>query len=159
MTPDQPVVVEEADGTHQWVQSGSALVLVDESIYSLETIHGAAYLFIDSCFVFLDRESDNKILVRLTPRTEIDEAGLIALAGEFCNELLNQALRFKLAKSTARIREYYTAAALRASVATPAIDALLAQLEAEELGEDPLDIMVPWEDKYVDVLGGDGDAK
>lgn len=159
MTPDQPVVVDEANGTRQWVQSGSALVLVDETIYSLEAIHGAAYLFIDRCFVFLDRESDDKILVRLTPRTEIDEADLIALAGEFCNELLNQTLRVNLAKSTAHIREYYTAAALRASVATPAIDALLAQLEAEELDDDPLDIMVPWEDKYDDVPSGVGDAK
>ena len=47
-----------------------------------------------------------------------------------------------------RIREYYTAAALRAAASAPSVDDLLAELESEELLEDPLEIMVPWEEKH-----------
>jgi hypothetical protein len=61
---------------------------------------------------------------------------------------LSQALRLKLSEATSRIREYYTAAALRAATSAPSIDDLLAELESEELGEDPLEIMVPWEEKH-----------
>jgi len=57
-------------------------------------------------------------------------------------------MRLRLSQATARIREYYTAAALRAAASVPSIDDLLAELESEELGEDPLQIMVPWEEKH-----------
>jgi hypothetical protein len=55
--------------------------------------------------------------------------------------------RLRLAQATTRIREYYTAAALRAAVSAPSVDDLLAELDAEELGDDPLEISVPWEEK------------
>src|SRR6185369_8211413 len=86
--------------------------------------------------------------VRLTARSSATPADLDALAGEFVNELVSQATRLRLSQGTARIREYYTAAALRAAAATPSVDELLAELESEELLEDPLEIMVPWEEKH-----------
>ena len=123
---------------------------VDETLYPLEAIYGACYLFLERCFVYLSRPQPQTVEVRLTARGSATAAELDALAGEFANELLSQALRLRLSQSTARIREYYTAAALRtaASTSTPSIDELLAELEAEELGEDPLEIMVPWEEKH-----------
>jgi His-Xaa-Ser system protein HxsD len=121
---------------------------VDETVYPLEAIYGGCYLFVDRCFVFLSRPSERVVTVRLTSRGPATAAELDALAGEFLNELLSQAARLRLSQATARIREYYTAAALRAAASAPSVDDLLAELDSEELGDDPLEIMVPWEEKH-----------
>ena len=121
---------------------------LDESVYPLEAVYGACYLFVEKCFIYLSRSKPQVVDVRLTARGPATPAELDALAGEFANELLSQATRLRLSHATARIREYYTAAALRAAASAPSIDDLLAELESEELGEDPLEIMVPWEEKH-----------
>jgi His-Xaa-Ser system protein HxsD len=121
---------------------------VDEGLYPLEALYGACYVFIDRCFVYLSRAADGSVSVRLTARASASASGLDDLAGEFANELLSQVTRLRLSQATARLREYYTAAALRAATSAPSIDELLAELESEELLEDPLEIMVPWEEKY-----------
>ncbi len=124
---------------------------LDESLYSLEAVYGACALFLDRCFVHLARPQSQCVRVRLTSQEEASAEQLDSLAGEFANELLSQSMRLQLTQSTARIREYYTAAALRAATAAPIVDDLLAELESDELLEDPLEIMVPWEEKH----GGD----
>ncbi len=121
---------------------------VDESIYPLDAIYGACYLFVEKCFVYLSRPKPQVVTARLTSRTPATPAELDALAGEFANELLSQATRLRLSQATTHIRDYYTAAALRAAASAPSVDDLLAELEAEELLEDPLEIMVPWEEKH-----------
>lgn len=121
---------------------------VDETLYPLEAIYGACYLFLDRCFVYLSRPQEAMVRVRLTAREPATSAELDALAGELANELLSQVTRLRLAQATARIREYYTAAALRAATAAPSVDELLAELESEELLDEPLEIMVPWEEKH-----------
>lgn len=126
---------------------------IDESLYPLEAIYGACYVFIDRCFIYLSRPKDAEVRVQLTTRAAATEADLDLLAGEFANELLSQVTRLRLSQATTRIREYYTAAALRAATSAPSIDELLAELESEELLEDPLEIMVPWEEKYGEQQG------
>lgn len=121
---------------------------IDESVYPLEAVYGACYLFLERCFVYLSRSRPQVVNVRLTAREPAAPPELDALAGEFANELLSQSLRLRLSQSTSRIREYYTAAALRAATSSPSVDDLLAELESEELLEDPLEIMVPWEEKH-----------
>jgi His-Xaa-Ser system protein HxsD len=118
---------------------------VDETLYPRGAIYGAAYLFIDRCFVFLGRAGAGAVAVRLKTREPADVAALDALAGEFANELLNQALRDQIARSTAHIREYYMARAFSAQQSHASIDALLAELDKEELEEASLEISVPWE--------------
>jgi len=120
---------------------------VDETVYPLEAVYGGCYLFVDRCFVFLFRPRERIVTVRLTSRGPATPAELDALAGEFANELLSQVTRLRLSQATARIREYYTAAALRAAASAPSVDDLLAELDSEELGDDPLEILVPWEEK------------
>ncbi len=121
---------------------------VDESVYPLEALYGACYLFLERCFVYLSRPSPQTVDVRLTSREPAAAAELEVLAGEFANELLSQALRLRLSQATGRIREFYTVAALRAAASAPSVDELLAELESEDLLEDPLEIMVPWEEKH-----------
>ncbi|HMV66163.1 MAG TPA: His-Xaa-Ser system protein HxsD [Myxococcota bacterium] len=120
---------------------------LDESLYPRDAVYGAAYLFLDRCYLFFTRPSDGSVEVRLKPKDdEAGKAGLEKLAGEFANELLNQVVRQRVGEATAQIREYYMAKAFFADSNQTSIDALLAELDAEELEEDPLEIAVPWEE-------------
>lgn len=121
---------------------------VSEDIYALDTIQGAAYLFLDRCYVFLDRPADRRVAVVLKTKGEADAAALEALAGEFANELLNQALRKAVGASNAKIREFILAKAFFSVDAPSSIDKLLAELDAEEM--EPLEIPVPWETEKSD---------
>ena len=130
-----------------WSTDGRRVSFVlSESIYPRDAVYGAAYLFVGKCFLFLTRPGDDQIEVRLKPKDETDAAGLEKLAGEFANELLNQVVRQRIGESTSQIREYYMAKAFFADSNQTSIDALLAELDAEELEEDPLEISVPWEE-------------
>ena len=120
---------------------------VDETVFSLDAVYGAAYLFVDRCWIFLTRPSDGVVGVNLKSKSEeVSEAELDELAGEFSNELLNQAIRVQIGESTATLREYMMARAFFTTPVQSSIDALLAELDAEELEEDDLEISVPWED-------------
>lgn len=116
--------------------------VVSEDLYPLDAIQGAAYLFLDRAYVFLDRPADRQVVVVLKPKGSA-EVDLDALAGEFANELLNQALRKAVGASNAKIREFILAKALFSVDAPSSIDKLLAELDAEEM--EPLEIPVPWE--------------
>lgn len=118
---------------------------VQESLFPIDAIYGAAYLFVDRCWVYLSRPADAQVGVHLKPKPD-GETDLDALAGEFANELLNQSLRARIGESTATIREYYMARAFFTTPVQSSIDALLAELDAEELEDDDLEISVPWEE-------------
>ena len=128
--------------------------VIDEEIYPRDAIYGAAYLFVDRCWLFLSRPADRQVEVRLTPKEAGDQAGLEALAGEFANELLNQVLRTRVGEATREIREYYMARAFFGDDSRSSIDALLAELDAEELEEDDLEVSVPWETASPEQSGG-----
>ena len=88
----------------------TVVLQIREDIYPLDAIYGASYLFIDRCFVFLDRPEDQVVSVRLRTKDQKqsdtgneDLSVLEALVGEFANELLNQVLRFRITESTAKI--------------------------------------------------------
>lgn len=123
----------------------SARLRVDERLYPLDAIRGAAYLFLDRCFVRLDRPGDQLVDVTLKTKATPTPGQLEQLAGEFGNALLDQAVRVQVAQSTGKIREYIMARAFFTAPAQSSIDQLLAELDAEELADDPLDIQVPWE--------------
>jgi len=120
-------------------------LLVDEDLYALDAVYGAAYLFVDRCYVLLGRPQERHVRVRLKAKGETSQEELEAMAGEFSNELLNQVLRLRIGERTKKIREYTLAKAFFSQPRQQTIDALLAELDAEELDEDPLEIEVPWE--------------
>lgn len=132
--------------TFTYASDGRSVRLrVDERLYPLDAIRGAAYLFLDRCFVSLQRPEDQLVDVNLKSKGPTDEAALGDLAGEFYNALLDQAVRVQVAASSGKIREYIMARAFFAAPAQSSIDQLLAELDAEELAADDLDIQVPWE--------------
>ncbi|MCB9778819.1 MAG: His-Xaa-Ser system protein HxsD [Alphaproteobacteria bacterium] len=138
---DQEQLVDEL----QFVEDGTRVaVLVDEELYPRDAVYGAAYLFVDRAWVFLSRNDDKQIEVRLRPKDASSPEILTALAGEFANELLNQVMRVRISDSTQKIREYYMARAFFSTSTQSSIDQLLAELDEEELADDDLEISVPW---------------
>ena len=71
---------------------GSIAIEFEEGLYPKDAVYGAAYVFIDRCYVHLDRKGDRQITVRLKGKRGVAMDGE-ALAGEFENELLGQAYR------------------------------------------------------------------
>lgn len=118
---------------------------VDERIFARDILYGAAYTFLDRCWIFLKLPEDGVVEVVLRGKTDLDTAALRSLAGEFANELLHQQVRHQVGVATAPIRQYYMARAFFGDDRRASIDALLAQLDQEELREDALRIEVPWE--------------
>ena len=129
---------------HSAVDDRSVAVLVDERLYPLDAIYGAALSFVDRCWVLLDRPAADRVQVRLRSKGEASPEQLEALAGGFANALLGQAMRLRVGESTRALREYTVARAFFGDDTRATIDALLAELDAEELEDDPLEIQVPW---------------
>ena len=132
-------------------QSASADGLVmefDEGLYPKDAVYGAAYIFIDRCYVHLDRPSAGRLAVRMRPKPG-HSTPLAELAGEFENELLGQAWRRLLVEENRRIVETVTTQALAGAAGPPGLDELL-EMDADDAAafEDPLGIAVSWEDKY-----------
>lgn len=120
--------------------------IIDLSIYPLEAIYGAAYVFIERVYIFLDSRDDKKIEVCLRAKKQ-EDFSQEELEGEFMNELLNYSLRLKLSESNKKIREQIVEQALFAGLGREK-GILEKQAEKFEFEDDPLGIAVPWEDKY-----------
>ncbi len=130
---------------------------VDTGLYPVESILGTAYVFIDRCYVFLDRLPDGKVRVSLTAKPGT-ASPLGDVAGDFQNELLAQALRLRIAARHEKVREAIVARALfGAAPELPRAAPDDAQLgiepqhlpsEGDDFLDDPLGIAVPWEEKY-----------
>jgi His-Xaa-Ser system protein HxsD len=132
---------------------------IDEDLYAVDAVYSASYLFVDRCYVFLARPSEKKIRLRLRAKDEGSTTQKMeALAGEFANELLNSQLRFRLGRSTAAIREQYMARAFFGEQKSSTIAELLAELDAEEMAEEPLEISVPWESEAKPAGSGAGNG-
>jgi His-Xaa-Ser system protein HxsD len=119
----------------------------DEALYPRDAVYGAAYVFIDRCFVHLDRPADGKISVtlRLKPGST---AVLGELAGELGNELLAQAWRREIAEDGRAVVELIATRALAGAAGPPGLDDLLDLEDGGGAFEDPLGIAMSWEEKY-----------
>src|SRR6478609_8469268 len=130
----------------------------DEDLYPRDAVYGAAYIFIDRCYVFLERPAAGRISVKLTakPGSEQDPD---ALSGEFANELLGQAWRRLITNENRALIEQVSTLALSGSAGTPGLDDLMdTDIGGDTAFEDPLGIAMSWEDKYKK-KGRDGAAE
>ena len=133
------------------ILASSVTVTVDTSVYSTEAIYGAAYTFMDRAYVHLAKGVDRSIEVNLTGRTPLGEEGLRNLGGEFLNELLNQLIRINLDESGRKVREYIVAKAhFFQDQGGHEVKRLIDSAMQGAFDEDPLDIAVPWEEKFGD---------
>lgn len=126
---------------------GSVELEFEEGLYPKDAIYGAAYVFIDRCYVHLDRASDKRIKVTLQAKSGAADSP--ALAGEFQNELLGQTWRRLIVEENRQLMESITARALGGAAGPPGLDELLAMdIGDESAFEDPLGIAMSWEEKY-----------
>jgi His-Xaa-Ser system protein HxsD len=131
-------------------QTATLTLSLDVGLYPRDVLYAAAYVFIDRAYVRLDRDGP-RYLVHLRGKQALDEATLRAMAGEFGNELLAQALRLRVVRANQRLIEDITGLAIAgAAGAPPREDAALVDLEEpadDGFLDDPLGIATPWETK------------
>jgi len=127
--------------------SGAVTISFDEGLYPKDAIYGAAYIFIDRCYVKLERES-GKISVRLKLKPSVDRE-IDGLVGEFENEILGQAWRRMITDENRALIEQVTTQALAGAAGPPGLDDLLEMnIDDDTAFDDPLGIAMSWEDKY-----------
>ena len=127
---------------------GSVTVTVDAALYPLEALYGAAYIFIDRCYVLLDRPAEGRWSVSLASKKgDASAEALRAMVGEFANELLSQAWRLKIVEENRAVIEAVTTQALAGAMGPPTLDDLASFDFTEEGFDDPLGIAMSWEEK------------
>lgn len=127
-----------------------AIIDVEAGLYPLEALYGAAYVFIDRCYVFLDRPSPEKLRVVLTPKQlgEDAEDDLRKAVGELANELVSAAWRHQITQENRAQIESVTMQAIAGAMGPPSLDDLEDFDFTDEAFEDPLGIAMSWEEKY-----------
>jgi len=94
------------------------IITLDSAIYPLEAIYNTAYNFIDRAYLFLDGKGEpiKEVIVTIKPKTTTDKKELLELEQEFLNELLDNVLRYQIAKENKTIREFIVGTALLGSL-------------------------------------------
>ena len=104
----------------------------EESVYRLSAVKKAAYRFGDRFFIRITQPDDLHIRASLQSRGLRDD--LDDVAGEFCNEVLDQELREVVAEETQGIRD------LIMSQAFSAVSLVDAEGDEGDYRDDPLGI-------------------
>jgi His-Xaa-Ser system protein HxsD len=138
-----------APGLVETVDARSVSILLDASLYPLTAVYAASYIFIDRCFVLLDKPDDDHFRAVLSwKKGDPPEGALRTCVGEFANELLSCAWRAKIAEESRAIIESATAQALGGAMGAPSLDDLESFDFSDAPFEDPLGIAMSWEEKY-----------
>jgi His-Xaa-Ser system protein HxsD len=87
---------------------GSICFRAQVNVYPLEAVKRAAHEFTDRAYVFIASEAETSV-VTLRPKLESEDPQ--KLAGDFCNSLLDHALRIEIGSATRQIRDLLVAQA------------------------------------------------
>lgn len=127
----------------------SVSMKLDAELYPLQAVYGASYVFLDRCFVFLDRPEPSQYRVTLTAKQAVDEAeALRQLVGDFANELLSCAWRHQVTQDNRVAIETVTVQAIAGAMGEPSLDDLADFDFTDEALDDPLGIAQSWEEKH-----------
>ncbi len=85
-------------------QTSVLTLSLDVGLYPRDVLYAAAYVFLDRAYVLLDRQ-ESRFIVRFRSKRPLERAVFEAMAGEFENELLAQALRHRVVDANQRIIE------------------------------------------------------
>ncbi|MCA9688875.1 MAG: His-Xaa-Ser system protein HxsD [Myxococcales bacterium] len=131
------------------LESATVTLTVDAELYPLQALYGASYIFIDRCYVFLDRAAEGKFQITLAPKdANPDPEALRSLVGEFANELLSCAWRHQITQDNRVQIETVTMQAIAGAMGEPSLDDLAAFDFSDEAFDDPLGIAQSWEEKH-----------
>ena len=142
-----------------------AFFRVNSKIYSLEAVLAAGYNLIDRFYVLIDKDENNYFTFTVWNKS-VSKYSSDEIEGIFLDELVNEALRIKIAKKNQKIREMIVNKALYS--ASTSAETVFEEPMAEENDEfddldlddfdiseedldfldDPLGIAVPWEEKH-----------
>ncbi|HHH27651.1 MAG TPA: hypothetical protein ENK57_04810 [Polyangiaceae bacterium] len=137
------------DIAHVDLDEMRAILDLDASLYPVEALYGAAFAFIDRCYVFLDRPEPTRFRLVVTPKTlEGGEAALRTIVGEIANELVTAAWRHQITQENRARIESVTLQAIAGAMGPPTLDDLEEFDFTDEAFEDPLGIAMSWEQKY-----------
>ena len=78
---------------------------LDLQVYSIETIDAAAYKFTDNFYIFKSVEPDDKKIIHLLFEAKDENVIKESTVKQFCNELLDQQVRFHVNKQFGHIRD------------------------------------------------------
>lgn len=126
-------------------RDNAVIVSVNPSIYPLEVVYSAAYMFLDKVYVFIDGNTDKEILVKLKPKNKGED--LEELAGLFNNELVNYSVYVIQAARSSSIRDAIIRVALAVEKTGEPEEESDTEEESDEeksFVEDPLGIAKPW---------------
>jgi len=91
------------------IENGQILLNINTKLYSTIALFRTCYLFTDRCYLYLCPGAGEDIEVYIKPKAEqYDPKGL---AGDFCNELIDQQVRQDLVQETGEIRKLIVAQA------------------------------------------------
>ena len=140
------------------------LISVNPKIYPVDVVMSSAYIFTDSCYVLVDGDPTEEIIVELKPKDKKEDVEKIGR--DFNNELVNYANYAVQAIKNSRLREaILNRVLLTNSVQAgeefneytqdtpqqppePFEEAETSTNEPDEDIDDPLEIAKPWEEKY-----------
>ena len=129
------------------LRENSIIIRINLKLYPLEALYGAAYIFLDKAYLFLEGESPEKILVHIKGKEKLTEKDLKNIAQDFLNELLNYSLRSKISKDNKNLREYILARALGIQTQSSIPENRNCQ-QPKEWKKDNTDSIVSWDKKY-----------
>jgi len=126
-----------------------AILDLDASLYPVEAVYSATYVFIDRCYVLLDRPEAGTLRIVITPKQLDDaESQLRDVVGELANELVSAAWRHQITQENRAKIESVTMQAISGAMGPPTLDDLEDFDFTDEAFEDPLGIAMSWEEKY-----------
>jgi len=109
-----------------YAESDGLKVIFDSCAYDLVSIQKAAYKFGDKCHILVNTDEDKHVIVRLSAKRIIDNPRF--LAGEFCNEVLDQHLRKIVLEETSGIRDLLLAQAFsKTNLICPDLDSSMTE--------------------------------
>ncbi|MFH1723464.1 MAG: His-Xaa-Ser system protein HxsD [Elusimicrobiota bacterium] len=95
------------------LRSGEVVFPIQKKLYPLEIIQGAAYVLTDRAYAYVEEKRGLGIYeLTLRSRKKATKEGLEALAGDFLNEVLNQALRQRLLADNRSVMEHIISRAM-----------------------------------------------
>jgi His-Xaa-Ser system protein HxsD len=127
----------------------SVSMVIDAELYPLQAVYGASYIFLDRCYVFIDRPAAGSYRITLAAKQVVEEAeALRKLIGEFANELLSCAWRHQVTQDNRVAIETVTVQAIAGAMGEPSLDDLADFDFTDEALDDPLGIAQSWEEKH-----------
>lgn len=123
------------------------IVFLNPKLYPLQALYGAAYVFLDRAYIYLDGDPKKEVYLHLKGKKKLTDNQMKTLADEFLNELFNYSFRYQIAKDNRKIREYIVGAAL-VGASGENVEESTIEPEEKDWQNDPLGIAVPWEEKY-----------